>query len=124
MGHMIDEIAGQIPAAGLNTELRQIYNTLNTGQERTRNLTGPQHFGYRPNDVPRELMVEAIRAYMADPNYLKTMAPKTAAAIRAAVNAHPALSRIIQFNSLAGLAAIGGLDRETLPIPQPAPSSR
>jgi hypothetical protein len=32
-------------------------------------------------------MAEAIRAYMADPNYLKTVAPKTAAAIRAAVNA-------------------------------------
>jgi hypothetical protein len=45
-------------------------------------------------------MAEAIRAYMADPNYLKTVAPKTAAAIRKAVNAHPFLSKVIQFNAL------------------------
>jgi hypothetical protein len=59
---------------------------------------------------------------MADPNYLKTVAPKTAAAIRAAVNAHPTLSKIIQFNSIAGLAAMNGIDPGSLPIPpQPPP---
>lgn len=47
LGHVIDEMAGQIPTAGLNAELRQVYNTINTGRERTRNLTGPQHLGYR-----------------------------------------------------------------------------
>ncbi|MGH2343544.1 hypothetical protein ACRC7T_18960, partial [Segnochrobactraceae bacterium EtOH-i3] len=104
VGHVIDEVAGQISTKGLNTELRQVYNTLNTGQERTRNLTGPEQAGYSGADVPRELMVEAVRAYLADPNYLKTMAPKTAAAIRKAVNTNPALMRIIQFNSAAGMA--------------------
>ena len=62
-------------------------------------LTGPQHLGYTGDSVPRELMVEAIRAYMADPNYLKTVAPKIAAAIREAVNSHPALGKIIQYNA-------------------------
>src|SRR5262249_19701760 len=94
LGHIIDDMAGSIPTAGLNTELRQIYNTLNTGQERTRHLTGPQHFGYGEADVPKELMADAIRAYLADPNYLKTVAPKTAARIREWANPRPTLSKI------------------------------
>jgi len=98
---VIDQAAGEIPVKGLNAELRQLYSTLNTGQERARHLTGPQHLGYRGEDIPREWMAEAVRAYMADPNYLKTVAPKTAAAIRAAVNGHPRLSKFLQFNGLA-----------------------
>ena len=107
LGHLIDEVAGQIPTAGLSRELDQVYSSLLTGQERTRNLTSPRHVGYSKVDAPRELMAEAIRAYMADPNYLKTVAPKTAETIRRAVNGHPRLSKIIQFNSIAG-AGIGG----------------
>jgi hypothetical protein len=120
LGHAIDAIAGQIPVTGLNAELRQIYSTLNTGQERTRNLTGPQHLGYRGDEVPRELIVEAIRAYMTDPNYLKTVAPKTAARIREFVNSHPTLSKIIQFNSLAGPIA-SGIGTESPPPTQAEP---
>ena len=107
LGHLIDEVAGQIPTAGLSRELGQVYSTLLTGQERTRNLTYPRHVGYSDEAAPRELMAEAIRAYMTDPNYLKTVAPKTAETIRRAVNRHPRLSKIIQFNSIAG-AGIGG----------------
>jgi hypothetical protein len=95
VAHLIDELAGHIDTSGLNTELKQIYNTLNTGQERTRHLTGPQHHRYRGEDVLRELMAEAIKAYLTDPNYIKTVAPKTAARIREAVNANPRLSRHI-----------------------------
>ena len=91
--------------------MRQVYSTLNTGQERTRHLTGPQHVGYRGADVQRELTAEAIRAYLADPNYIKTVAPRTAKAIREAVNSHPTLSKIIQFNTLAALLA-GGTESE------------
>lgn len=116
VGHVIDEVAGQIPTAGLNTELRGVYNTLGTGRERSTNLMGPQHLGYGGDEIPRELMAEALRAYMADPNYLKTVAPKTAAAIRKAVNAHPTLSKIVQFN--AAMGALGGLARA--PVTPPA----
>ena len=98
--HLIDEVAGQIPTDGIVRQLRQVFNTMNTGQERTRHLTGPEQFGYRPDMVPRELMGEAIRAYMADPNYLKTVAPDVAARIRAAVNTNSRLSPWIQFNSI------------------------
>lgn len=100
-GHAIDDIAAGIPTGGLNTELRQIYNTMATGQERARGLTGPQHIGYRPDEVQRELLAEAVRAYITDPNYIKTVAPKTAARIRAAVNADPRLNKAIQFNTSA-----------------------
>ena len=54
-GHLIDELAGQIPTAGLITELRQVYNTLNTGQERTRHLTGPQ-LGQFPQEQTATVM--------------------------------------------------------------------
>jgi len=104
IGHVIDQLAGEIPTRGLSGELKALYNTLNnpnrTGGEAASwgRPSTPQASGYSDGEVPREFMAEAIRAYMADPNYLKTEAPKTAAAIRAAVNANPEVSRIIQFN--------------------------
>jgi hypothetical protein len=106
LGHAIDEIAGRIPLRGLDTELRRNYNTLFAGQERTRHLTGPQHVGYSGENVGKELMAEAIRAYIANPNYFKTVASKTAARIREYVNSHPELSKIVQFNTVAGAGAV------------------
>ena len=47
-------------------------------------------------------MAEALRAYMTDPNYIKTVAPKTAMRIRDAVNNNKQLRDIIQFNSVLG----------------------
>jgi hypothetical protein len=105
VGHLIDEMSGEIPTEGLSRELDHVYDTLVSGRERTTNLTRPRHLGYTSTQTPRELMAEAIRAYLANPNYLKTVAPRTAAAIRAAVNSHPRLSKIVQFNSLAAAAA-------------------
>lgn len=63
--------------------------------------------GYRGEDVPRERMAEAIRQYMTAPDTMKQRFPKTAAAIRTAVNANPRLMDLIQFNSLAGLGLAG-----------------
>jgi hypothetical protein len=79
----VDELSGRIPTDGITTELKQVYNTLNTGREGTRNLTGPQHLGYSEGAADRELMAEAVRGDLTDPNHLKTVAPKTAARIRA-----------------------------------------
>lgn len=108
IGHGIDDLAGTIPTTGLNTELRQVYNTLNNANRSTDGLeaaswggpANPQGFGYSGTAIAREQMAEAIRAYMANPNYIKTVAPKTAARIREYVNANPHLMRSIQFNSL------------------------
>ncbi|MBS1256729.1 MAG: hypothetical protein MAG581_02555 [Deltaproteobacteria bacterium] len=63
--------------------------------------------GYPKKKAPRELFAEAIRAYMVDPNYLKTVAPKVAKRIRKYVNTHPELKNIIQFNVLAPVAVTG-----------------
>jgi len=131
MGHMIDELVGQISTEGLMDELRLVYNELNNPDlallrmrgakidlaklsAKYRNF-GPEAQRYSKAEVPRELMAEALRAYIADPNYLKTVAPKTAAAIRAAVN--PA-SKTIQFNSTAPLGA-APLGAGLLPNPKP-----
>lgn len=116
VGHVIDQIAGEIPTKGLSRELDPMYDALNTGRERTKNFTKPQHLGYSGDEIPREQMADAIRAYMTDPNYIKTVAPKTAARIREYVNTHPKLKDIIQFNSLAaaggaGALAMGGADQ-------------
>ncbi|CCQ72307.1 hypothetical protein [Magnetospira sp. QH-2] len=118
VGHVIDQAAGEIPVKGLEDELGDLYHTL-IAPERAGEFPAPgqprftpERHGYDGDDPPRELMAEAIRAYMVDPSYLKTVAPKTAKAIRAAVNGNPALRKIIQFNSAAGLAALGADDDE------------
>jgi hypothetical protein len=122
LGHAIDQTVGRIPTTGLSDELPAVYNSLNNPRRTRGGLDAdpghapmtPQAHGYEGDHIPREYIVEAIRAYLTDPNYLKTVAPTTAAAIREAVNAHPVLSKIIQFNTLAGpVAVIGG----TEPIP-------
>lgn len=106
-GHIIDQFAGEIPTEGLDEELNFVYNALRTGKERKFVQSLPEDFGYSGPEIQREKMAEVIRAYMVDPNYLKTVAPKTAKRIRQWVNPHPELSKIIQFNSLAAGGAAG-----------------
>lgn len=48
-------------------------------------------------------MAEAIRVYLINPNYIKSIAPELAERIRRAVNTHPDLSKHIQFNQGAPL---------------------
>jgi hypothetical protein len=107
MGHMIDDLSGTIPTRGLYQELPRLYNHLNNPNRFSTDIgviinpppVTPESFGYYPNAVPREYMAEAIRAYMADPNYIKTVAPQTAARIRQYVNSEPRLNHVIQFNA-------------------------
>ena len=107
VAHLIDHVAGTIPTKGLvNKELTALYDALNNPQVKTPSqpFWRPQNDRYTGENVHRELMAEAIRAYMQDPNYLKTAAPDTAKVIRDAVNSNPRLNRWIQFNTAAGLA--------------------
>ena len=112
LGHVIDEIAGQIKTDGLlREELHPLYDDLNnpySSRRKAGSFLQPKHFGYGREAAPRELMAEAVRAYLTDPNYIKTVAPRTAARIREKVNAHPTLSKIIQFNAFVPAATIGG----------------
>lgn len=113
VGHVIEQLAGEIPTAGLEEELNFVYNAMQTGKERKYLQSLPEDAGYSGLEAPHEKMAEAVRAYMVDPNYLKTVAAKTAARIRQYVNTHPQLSKIIQFNTIAaggvsGLGMTGG----------------
>lgn len=59
-----------IPTTGLSKELRRIYEDLNTGTWfKSGKGRSPEGMGYKGDDVDRELMAEAIRAYMRDPNW-------------------------------------------------------
>ncbi|MFY8091929.1 MAG: peptidoglycan-binding protein [Niveispirillum sp.] len=102
VGHAIDDIAGTIPTDGLIKELETVYNTLTNPQKYGPPMK-PQHMGYKGDDIKRELMTEAIRAYLTNPNYLKTVAPKTAARIREYANTNPRISKFVQFNALTPL---------------------
>lgn len=116
--------ANMIPVkAGMPSELKTIYNDLNNpnlAKARANNpdvdpakvywgtgFTPERNFGYSKAEAPSELMAEAVRAYLANPNYMKTVAPRTAAQIREWWNSHPTLSKYLQFNSLAGAAGAG-----------------
>lgn len=123
-GHVLDTFDAiprqGVPIAGLKKELAVVYNDLNNphlhGKHiwKTAKPVTPETFGYTGAMAEREYMAEAIRAYMRDPNYLKTVAPKTAKAIRDHVNTNPRIASVIQFNSLAPLVAAGGVGATVL----------
>lgn len=146
IAHGIDYLVREIPTEGIMKELRYVYNGLNNSdlitarryepnvdpQSRSnlRNF-GPESNGYRGSAVRDELIAEAIRAYAADPNYLKTVAPEAAARIREYVNSHPWVSKIIQFNVIplaagAAAAGAGGSDVKAafVPVVTPSPEMR
>lgn len=115
LGHALDDRARHVPLEGHRNALDTIYHQLNESRrwrvDATRDKTTPRHFGYETEPLVRsELIAEAIRAYLEDPNYIKTVAPKLAAEIRATINRHPELQRVIQFN--AGAPPIGTEDTE------------
>lgn len=110
LGHVIDDLVADLDVKGLEGALRRNYHTLALGKEAAPGvkLLGPEQLGYGKSSVKRELAAEAFRAYMTNPNYMKTHFPMIAARIRKFVNANPKLIKTIQFNSLAGGAlAIG-----------------
>jgi hypothetical protein len=110
LAHVIEEIAGHLSTKGVVGDLQHVYAVLNRlgGAAPKGKPLQPRDFGYPRSEWPRELWAEAIRAYMANPNFLKTVSPAVAKRIRDAVNGHPRLKGIIQFNSMAAAAAAGG----------------
>lgn len=110
VGHILDEMAGTIPTTALNKELRAVWHAGYVGKlsQSKHDLIGPELLKYaRKSDTPGELMAEAYRMYLHDPNFMKAVAPKVAAAIRKAVNTNPELNKWIQFNTLSGIAGGG-----------------
>ena len=113
-GHALEDLVtgAKIPTTGIEKELARLYSDQNTAHYVPKGKIGatPKTQGYsKPDDIEREYMAEAIRAYFYDPNYIKTVAPKTAARIREYFNSNPNTKDVIQFNSLLAPAASGGL---------------
>jgi hypothetical protein len=107
LSHAIDLIARFIPVNNHREQLRFIYNSLNNPRRRGADAAPGSLFvpfqrsrNYTGELADRELMAEAIRAYLVDPNYIKTVAPDLAATIRDAVNSNPRLAPVIQLNNL------------------------
>lgn len=115
-GHHIATMA-RIPTGNLGKGGTKVYSDGRTGEQwRSGGFTRPEHLGYTKADAPDELMAEGIRAYMANPNYLKAVAPDLAARVRKYVNERPELSTVIQFNSRAdapGVPLARPVDRDT-----------
>jgi hypothetical protein len=91
---------------------------------------GPEDLGYGGEEVNHELTTEAFRAYGANPNYFKTVAPNAAKAIRQIWNRHPVASKVLKFNSVAGAAGAPaawralGDEQQTKDAPATARASR
>ncbi len=134
IAHSIDFKVQNIPTKGVQKELLTVYNDLNnldfpqgSFQPRIVEYSGKEYKypgktkllpseikGYPKKENPFELWAEAIRAYMVDPDYIKTVAPKVAKRIRKYVNTHPELKNIIQFNAFAPVGVTGLLAEEQL----------
>lgn len=118
LGHVIDRTAAPfsgIPtsdatnpnrASLLSQEFGQVYHDLNSPDASLRGMAlperhqfSPANLNYAPEKWDAEFLSEALRAYMADPNYMKSVAPTVAQRIREYVNPHPELNGLIQFNS-------------------------
>ncbi|MDW9479959.1 hypothetical protein GOB46_08620 [Sinorhizobium meliloti] len=114
-GHVIDQLTDAMSINGIEDEARRNYHWLTTGKapQPGAKLVGPEDLGYPQHLIEKELKAEAIRGALTGSNYLKTEMPNLAKAVRA-LNDHPKLKHIIQFNSIAplmgtGLAGGGGL---------------
>jgi hypothetical protein len=109
-GHAIDHLARYLSktlTSNEEAELSFVYSHLRPLSKDGEPLQ-PENFGYKGKaDIFPELVAEGFRAYMTDPNYFKTEAPKTAAKFRAAVNENPYLRHVIQLNSLGAIGLIG-----------------
>jgi hypothetical protein len=109
-GHAIDRLAAKELSSTLTQdeifELRDVYNDLRGGAKKGAPWRQPED-AYSWDAVKSELIAEGLRAYMTNPNYFKTVAPKAAAKFRAAVNESPLLKKVIQLNSLGAIGLIG-----------------
>lgn len=105
-GGPVSKIFGGLRNEKVLAELQDVYSTLRSGREGMKHLRGPEYFGYEPHQYPFEYVAEALRAYLTNPNYLKTVAPNTAELLRRGMNTHPTISKVLQLNSIGG-AIIG-----------------
>jgi len=107
VGHALDNRAGGVKMSpDAKTEAGGIYSWHHKDK---RGHVTPSLYGYEGAQIGRELTAEALRGYMQAPGTFKDVAPSAAKAIRSAINAHPELSRFIQFNANTAEASAPGL---------------
>jgi hypothetical protein len=92
---------------GVSRRRRRTSAPLRSSAIKDGHLLQPENFGYHGKAINWELVAEGLRAYMTDPNYFKTAAPKTAAKFRKVVNDNPYLKHAIQLNSLGAIGIVG-----------------
>jgi hypothetical protein len=107
LGHALDDFLGWAssklePNSKVMDQLRMVYGRVRKGVPGEWFTRQPESYQYTPEQVPKELMADGLRAYIRNPNFFKRVAPDAARMIRELVNEHPVLSKVIQFNSLAG----------------------
>lgn len=98
-----------------------MYSTLATGKENLAKLalpSDPDRGGYTGRKIDDELVAEAFYAAAIDPNYVKTVAPKTYEWLAKLVEDNPDVNKWIHFNSFgaAPLAPRSGLEEMTRPV--------
>jgi len=111
--------------AEYQSQLERIYSDLNNPVDGEVTIRSPKDHGYDAIDADRELWAEAIRAYMYDPTYIKTVAPDVAFMIRDHVNRNSSLRKTISFNAIPTIVGVGGLGLGAMALSgQPAEAQR
>jgi hypothetical protein len=124
LGHALDDFLGWAssklePNSKVVDQLRMVYGRIRNGPTGEWFTRQPERYYYTPEQVPKELMAEGLRAYIRNPNFMKRVAPDAARMIRALVNEHPVLSKVIQFNSLAGAGILATRPHDDNDAPGP-----
>lgn len=107
-GHALHVASGLKPLEPeMMPEVTRNYSTLATGDEYRKQLVLPSSRGYAGEKIEHELIGEAFRAAVTNPNYMKTAAPKTYATLRKWIKSNPELAKLIQLNGLAAATTVG-----------------
>lgn len=110
LGHVVEDMAfgRSIPTKGIKKELLSNYEQTNpVGNFKAGRGATPETFGYSGPEADSELIAEAFRHYINDPNSMKSKFPKTAARLREYVNTNQNLNPYLHLNSLSPLAPLG-----------------
>jgi len=108
VGHAVDVATGRQPidTPEMQADLERIYSDLATGIDGGEPLTLPSSRGYSGTRTRDELMGEGFRAAIANPNYFKSVAPKTYDILADRISKSK-IAHLLQLNSLAAAAAAG-----------------
>lgn len=110
LGHVVEDLSfgRSIPTNGIKKELLSNYEQSNpVGNFKPGRGATPETFGYSGPEVDSELIAEAFRHYINDPNSMKSKFPKTAARLREYINTNQNLNEYLHLNSLAPVAPLG-----------------